>query len=83
MNAKSSYPFHTQIEERRIPFLDVEEGDPDKFLAFSSSLVRKHIGFCVQKTKNLTNYVLKLESFLEVKSQSYVVLAATNQFNVH
>ena len=80
---KSSYPFHTQIEERRIPFLDVEEGDPDKFLAFSSSLVRKHIGFCVQKTKSLTNYVLKLESFLEVKSQSYVVLAATNQFNVH
>ena len=83
LNVKSSYPFHTQIEERRIPFLDVEEGDPDKFLAFSSSLVRKHIGFCVQKTKNLTNYVLKLESFLEVKSQSYVVLAATNQFNVH
>ena len=81
--AKSSFSFHTQIEERRIPFLDVEEGDPDKFLAFSSSLVRKHIGFCVQKTKSLTNYVLKLESFLEVKSQSYVVLAATNQFNVH
>ena len=62
--------FPAQIEERRIPFLDVEEGDPDKFLAFSSSLVRKHIGFCVQKTKSLTNYVLKLESFLEVKSQS-------------
>ena len=70
LDVKSSYPFPTQIEERRIPFLDVEEGDPDKFLAFSSSLVRKHIGFCVQKTKNLTNYVLKLESFLEVKAQS-------------
>ena len=54
-----------QVEEMRIPFPDAEEGDPDKFLAFSSNLVRKHIAVCVQKTKNLTNYVVKLESFLE------------------
>jgi hypothetical protein len=54
------------VQENRIGFDDANEANPELYLRRAERKINLHIDFVRQKTKMLSTYVHKLESFLEV-----------------